>query len=108
MDGWLSAAADCLELFPDQLIVFAGEQLSHQGGDSVSGDQCGEQTTSQKKLLFETIAKFYSGQERAPLLSGHHLDIHVAILNLLGRIGYSYFTTSYCGILKTVGKDFID
>ncbi|TWW64731.1 DEP domain-containing protein 7 [Takifugu flavidus] len=31
LDGWLSAAADCLELFPDQLIVFAGEQLSQNG-----------------------------------------------------------------------------
>lgn len=108
LDEWLSAAADCLELFPDQLIVFAGEQLSHQGGDSLSGDQCGEQVASQKRLLFETISKFYSGQERAPLLSGHHLDIHVAILNLLGRTGYRYFTIYDCGILKIVEKDLID
>lgn len=108
LDGWLSAAADCLELFPDQLIVFAGEQLSHQGGDSLSGDQCGVQAASQKRLLFETISKFYSGQERAPLLSGHHLDIHVAILNLLGRTGYRYFAIHDCGILKIVGKDLMD
>lgn len=80
LDGWLSAAADCLELFPDQLIVFAGEQLSQHGGDALSG----EQAQIQKRLLFDTIAKFYSGQDKSPLLSEQHLDIHTAILNLLG------------------------
>lgn len=84
MDEWLSAAADCLELFPDQLIVGAGEQLCQQGCDAFSED---ELMASQKRLLFHTIAKYYSGQEKAPLLSGHHMDIHVAILNLLGETG---------------------
>nr|XP_046234778.1 DEP domain-containing protein 4 [Scatophagus argus] len=83
LDGWLSAAADCLELFPDQLIVVAGEQLSQQGGNTFSEDDQAEQMASQKRLLFDTIAKYYSGQEKAPLLSGRHLDIHAAILNLL-------------------------
>lgn len=85
LDGWLSAAADCLELFPDQLIVVAGEQLSQQGGNAFSEDDQAEQMASQKRLLFDTIAKYYSGQEKAPLLSGRHLDIHAAILNLLGE-----------------------
>lgn len=79
LDGWLSAAADCLELFPDQLIVFAGEQLS-QHGDALSGEQA-----TQKTLLFDTIAKFYNGQDKPPLLSGQHMDIHTAILNLVGK-----------------------
>ncbi|TDG96630.1 hypothetical protein EPR50_G00230850 [Perca flavescens] len=83
LDGWLSAAADCLELFPDQLIVVAGEQLSQQGGIAFLEDDQAEQMASQKRLLFDTIAKYYSGQEKAPLLSGRHLDIHAAILNLL-------------------------
>lgn len=86
LDEWLSAAADCLELLPDQLIVVAGEQLTHQGGKGRSEDQHGEQMAKQKRLLFEAISKFYSEQGRKPLLSGHHLDIHVAILNLLGKI----------------------
>lgn len=81
LDGWLSAAADCLELFPDQMIVFAGEQLSQHGGDLLSG----EQEATQKRLLFDTIAKFYSGQDKPPLLSGQHLDIHTAILDFLGK-----------------------
>lgn len=81
LDGWLSAAADCLELFPDQLIVFAGEQLSQNGGDTLSE----EWTATQKRLLFDTIAKFYSGKDKPPLLPGQHLDIHAAILNLLGK-----------------------
>ncbi|XP_041636286.1 DEP domain-containing protein 4 [Cheilinus undulatus] len=85
LDGWLSAAADCLELFPDQLIVVAGEQLSHQGGGAISEDDQAEQMDSQKRLLFDTIAKYYNGQEKAPLLSGNHLDIHAAILNLLEK-----------------------
>lgn len=85
LDGWLSAAADCLELFPDQLIVVAGEQLSQQGGGAFLDDGKAEQMESQKRLLFDTIAKYYSGQEKAPLLSGRHLDIHAAILDLLGE-----------------------
>lgn len=85
LDGWLSAAADCLELFPDQLIVVAGEQLSQQGGDDCLDDGQAEQRENQKRLLFDTIAKYYSGQEKVPLLSGRYLDIHVAILNLLGK-----------------------
>lgn len=94
LDGWLSAAADCLELFPDQLIVVAGEQLSQHGGNAFSED---EQMSSQKRLLFDTIAKYYSGQEKAPLLSGSHLDIHAAILNLLGETPIlPHFTTCSC------------
>lgn len=81
LDGWLSAAADCLELFPDQLIVSAGEQLSQHGGDTLLG----ERAATQKRLLFDTIAKFYSGQDKPPLLSGRHVDIHTAILNFLGK-----------------------
>uniref|UniRef100_A0A8D3E5C5 DEP domain-containing protein n=1 Tax=Scophthalmus maximus TaxID=52904 RepID=A0A8D3E5C5_SCOMX len=86
LDGWLSAAADCLELLPDQLIVFAGEQLS-QGSDSFAEEESAERMASRKRLLFDTISKYYSGQEKAPLLSGRYLDIHVAILNLLGENG---------------------
>lgn len=78
---WLSAAADCLELFPDQLIVFAAEQLSQHGGDALSE----ERAETQKRLLFEAIAKFYGGSDQPPFLSGQHLDIHAAILHLLGK-----------------------
>ncbi|XP_061815815.2 DEP domain-containing protein 4 isoform X2 [Nerophis lumbriciformis] len=74
-DGWLSAAVDCLELFPDQLIVVAGEQLQWQDG--------AEQPASQNRVLFDIIAKYYSGREKAPILSGRYLDVHVAILKLL-------------------------
>ncbi|XP_026219187.1 DEP domain-containing protein 4 [Anabas testudineus] len=83
LDGWLSAAADCLELFPDQLIVVAGEQLSQQTSDVSLENSNAEQMANQKRQLFEIIAKYYSGQEKAPLLSGRYLDIHAAILNLL-------------------------
>ncbi|XP_076015028.1 DEP domain-containing protein 4 [Genypterus blacodes] len=83
LDEWLSAAADCFELFPDQLIVTAGEHLSLQGGNaSAEGDEA-ERLACRKRLLFDTIAKHYGGQEKSPLLSVRYLDIHVAILNLL-------------------------
>uniref|UniRef100_A0A4W6E6W9 DEP domain-containing protein n=1 Tax=Lates calcarifer TaxID=8187 RepID=A0A4W6E6W9_LATCA len=87
LDAWLSAAADCLELFPDQLIVVAGEQLSQKGSNTSVEDGNAEQMASQKRLLFDTISKYYSGQEKASLLSGRYLDIHAAILNLLGENG---------------------
>lgn len=86
MDEWLSAAADCLELFPDQLIMVAGEKLSKQDGAASMEAANLEQMISHKRLLFDTIAKYYSGQDKAPLLSGRYLDIHAAILNLLGEI----------------------
>ncbi|KAI1888119.1 hypothetical protein AGOR_G00181760 [Albula goreensis] len=77
LDSWLTAAADCLEHFPDQLIVVAGEHLQQGGSD-------GEKSlATQKRLLFDTIAKYYTNQERPPLLTGRYLDIHVAILELL-------------------------
>ncbi|XP_037316144.2 DEP domain-containing protein 4 [Pungitius pungitius] len=85
LDGWLAAATDCLELCPDQLIVVAGEQLGHKVVHAFSAEGRAEQTASQKRLLFDTIAKYYSGQEKAPLLSGRYLDIHGAILRSLGE-----------------------
>lgn len=94
LDAWLSAAADCLELFPDQLIVVAGEKLSKHDGDSSTEASNSQQTISHKRLLFDTIAKYYNGQEKAPLLSGRYLDIHAAILNLLGEIQKPFFLLS--------------
>ncbi|KAJ8262007.1 hypothetical protein GJAV_G00161030 [Gymnothorax javanicus] len=77
LDSWLTAAADCLEHFPDQLIVVAGEHLQ-QGGASED-----KSLSAQKKLLFDIISKYYSSQERAPLLTSRCLDVHAAILQLL-------------------------
>ncbi|XP_030296668.1 DEP domain-containing protein 4 [Sparus aurata] len=108
LDGWLSAAADCLELFPDQLIVVAGEQLSQQGGGAFLDDGKAEQMESQKRLLFDTIAKYYSGQEKAPLLSGRHLDIHAAILDLLdeGKLQEAVKASQLClRLLETSVRD---
>ncbi|XP_034091686.1 DEP domain-containing protein 4 [Gymnodraco acuticeps] len=107
LDGWLSAAADCLELFPDQLIVVAGEQLSQQGGTFSEDDQA-EHMARQKKLLFDTIAKYYSGQEKYPLLSGRYLDIHAAILKLLdeGKVQDAIKASQLCfRLLETSVRD---
>ncbi|KAL0195776.1 hypothetical protein M9458_009348, partial [Cirrhinus mrigala] len=54
------AAVDCLDLFPDQLIVVASEQLIQQ--NATSGEE------KHKRLLFDTIAKYYNSPERPPLL----------------------------------------
>ncbi|XP_072529630.1 DEP domain-containing protein 4 [Salminus brasiliensis] len=78
LDSWLMAAADCLELFPDQLIVATGEQLVH---DTVSEGE--ERLGVHKRMLFDTIAKYYSSQEKMPLLAGRYMDIHAGILKLL-------------------------
>lgn len=74
-----------MELFPDQLIMVAGEQLSQQCGNVTLEDASAEHMGGQKRLLFDIIAKYYSGQEKSPLISGRYLDIHVAVLNLLGK-----------------------
>ncbi|KAK2892615.1 hypothetical protein Q8A67_012603 [Cirrhinus molitorella] len=75
LDSWLMAAVDCLDLFPDQLIVVASEQLVQQ--NAASGEE------NHKRLLFDTIAKYYNSPERPPLLSGRYTDIQTGILNLL-------------------------
>ncbi|XP_008277106.1 DEP domain-containing protein 4 [Stegastes partitus] len=108
LDGWLSAAADCLELFPDQLIVVAGEQLSQRDGKPSLDDGSAEQIANQKRLLFDTIAKYYNGQEKAPLLSGRYLDIHTAILDLLdeGKVQDAIRASQLClRLLETSVRD---
>ncbi|XP_018541135.1 DEP domain-containing protein 4 [Lates calcarifer] len=108
LDAWLSAAADCLELFPDQLIVVAGEQLSQKGSNTSVEDGNAEQMASQKRLLFDTISKYYSGQEKASLLSGRYLDIHAAILNLLdgGKVQDAIRASQLClRLLETSVRD---
>lgn len=77
LDPWLLAAVDCLELFPDQLIVVASEQLIQQNAASGEGNH--------KRLLFDTIAKYYNSPERPPLLSGRYTDIQTGVLRLLGK-----------------------
>ncbi|XP_052431875.1 DEP domain-containing protein 4 [Carassius gibelio] len=75
LDSWLKAAVDCLDLFPDQFIVVASEQLLQQ--NAASGEE------KHKRLLFDTIAKYYNSPERPPLLLGRYTDIQTGILNLL-------------------------
>ncbi|KAK7886127.1 hypothetical protein WMY93_025748 [Mugilogobius chulae] len=106
LDEWLSAAADLLELFPDQLIVVAGEQLSQFHGDALTGHK--EQLTNQKRLLFELISKYYSGQEKNAFLSGRYLDIHIAILQLIRdeKLEDAFKATQLClQLLDTSKRD---
>ncbi|XP_027009667.2 DEP domain-containing protein 4 isoform X1 [Tachysurus fulvidraco] len=77
LDSWLMAAADCLELFPDEVIVATGEQLLH-----IHAAERDEKPRAYKKLLFDAIAKYYNSQERFPLLAGRYMDIHAGILKL--------------------------
>lgn len=78
LDSWLVGAVDCLELFPDQLIVAASEQLVQQNATSGEGKH--------KRLLFDTIAKYYNSPERPPLVPGRYTDIQTGILHLLGNL----------------------
>lgn len=101
-DSWLAAAADCLELFPDQLIMVVGEQLIQQEKSMYNVE---ERLANQKRLLFDTIAKFYNSQEKQPLLSGRYLDIHIGILQLLGEINIcSSLNAPKCSVKKKKSK----
>ncbi|XP_012683490.2 DEP domain-containing protein 4 [Clupea harengus] len=95
LDCWLAAAADCLELFPDQLIVVVGEQLVQQESRTSDGE---ERLANQKRLLFDTISKYYNCQEGQPLLCGRYLDIHIGILQLLdsGRMEEALRASQLC------------
>ncbi|KAG5839985.1 hypothetical protein ANANG_G00211310 [Anguilla anguilla] len=72
-DDWLSAAVDCLEFLPDQLVVEVSRGLP---GCSDRLQQC-------KRLLFDTLSKHY-GQPACPaLLTNRMFDIHSGITDLL-------------------------
>ncbi|CAM4566983.1 unnamed protein product [Leuciscus chuanchicus] len=100
LDSWLVAAVDCLELFPDQLIVAASEQLVQQ--NATSGVE------KHKRLLFDTIAKYYNSPERPPLLPGRYTDIQTGILHLLdcGRGQDALRATQLClQMLESTSRD---
>ncbi|KAM9169703.1 DEP domain-containing protein 4 isoform 2-T2 [Pangshura tecta] len=75
LDKWLFAAIECLEYFPDQLIVMIGQQLLQISNEP-------SHLNMHKKILFDVIAKYYN-QVRDPLFSNHDLDIHSGIVELI-------------------------
>ncbi|XP_051886359.1 DEP domain-containing protein 4 isoform X2 [Pristis pectinata] len=89
-DEWLLAAVDCLDCFPDQLIVHASELLSQTTNDSDTAE-------TYKRVLFETMVKHYS-QNREPLLCSRYLDIHSGIIRLLenGKTGQALEAAQLC------------
>ncbi|KAI2653881.1 DEP domain-containing protein 7 [Labeo rohita] len=60
-DSWLSAAVDCLEFLPDQLVVEVSRGLA----------KCAEETTQYKDLLYRALVQHYGQSEYPPLLSNH-------------------------------------
>lgn len=72
-DEWVSAAVDCLEYLPDQIVVDVSRNLP----------ECRDKDRSWKLLLFETISKHYN-QNRVPLVTNPFFDIHSGIAELLG------------------------
>ncbi|CAM4495779.1 unnamed protein product [Lepidochelys kempii] len=75
LDKWLCAAIECLEYFPDQLIVMVGQQLFQISNEP-------SLLNMHKKTLFDVIAKYYN-QVRDPLFNNHDLDIHSGIVELI-------------------------
>lgn len=72
-DNWLSAAVDCLEFLPDQLVVDVSRGLS----------KCAEETSQYKQLLYGVLVQHYGQSEYPPLLSNHVFDIHTGLTELL-------------------------
>ncbi|XP_075402043.1 DEP domain-containing protein 7 [Tenrec ecaudatus] len=69
-DEWLSAAIDCLEYLPDQMVVDISRNFPEQP----------DRTDIVKGLLFDAIGSYYS--HRDPLLN-HLSDVHNGIAELL-------------------------
>ncbi|XP_006864934.1 PREDICTED: DEP domain-containing protein 7 [Chrysochloris asiatica] len=69
-DEWLSAAIDCLEYLPDQMVVDISRNFPEQP----------DRTDVVKELLFGAIGNYYSS--RKPLLN-HLSDVHNGIAELL-------------------------
>ncbi|TRY53595.1 hypothetical protein DNTS_014978 [Danionella cerebrum] len=72
-DSWLSAAVDCLEFLPDQLVVDVSRGLA----------KCEEETSQYKQLLYRTLVQHYGQSEYPPLLTNHVFDIHSGVSELL-------------------------
>lgn len=71
-DEWVSAAIDCLEYLPDQMVVDISRNFPEQP----------DRTDLVKELLFNALGKYYSTRE--PLLN-HLGDVHNGIAELLGK-----------------------
>lgn len=71
-DEWVSAAIDCLEYLPDQMVVDISRNFPEQP----------DRTDLVKELLFSALSKHYS--TRDPLLN-HLGDVHNGIAELLGK-----------------------
>ncbi|XP_075898762.1 DEP domain-containing protein 7-like [Nelusetta ayraudi] len=109
-DEWLSAALDCLDFLPDQLVVDLSRELSHcfqqdqdhceqlpvgqksqgEGKCHTAHQSCNEQSHLShsallqfKLLLYGSLVKHYSHAERPPLLPQQMTDIYTAITDLL-------------------------
>ncbi|KAJ8413006.1 hypothetical protein AAFF_G00105880 [Aldrovandia affinis] len=71
-DDWLSAAVDCLEFLPDQLVV----EVSRGLPTCIETQHC-------KWLVFQILEKHYSQPQHPALLNAHLFDIHTGITDLL-------------------------
>ncbi|XP_069079621.1 DEP domain-containing protein 7 isoform X2 [Pleurodeles waltl] len=85
-DEWISAAIDCLEYLPDQMVVDVSRKLPEQH----------EKVERWKQLLFDTISRHY--QDREPLFRNHFFDIHTGIAELLvnGKTEQALEATQLC------------
>ncbi|XP_038162645.1 DEP domain-containing protein 7 [Cyprinodon tularosa] len=72
-DEWMSAAVDCLEFLPDELVVEVSRGLAACGDDLL---QC-------KRLLYQILVRHYGQTQRPPLLINYVFDIHSGISELL-------------------------
>lgn len=72
-DEWMSAAVDCLEFAPDELVVELSRGLA----------RCADDLTQCKKLLYRILAQHYAQAQQPPLFSNHVFDIHSGIADLL-------------------------
>ncbi|KAL0968568.1 hypothetical protein UPYG_G00268600 [Umbra pygmaea] len=78
-DDWLTAALDCLEFLPDQQVVEVSRELPRCPdvvGSGHSNEQC-------KRMLYETLVKYYNQPDHVPLLTNRTSDIYTGITELL-------------------------
>lgn len=79
-DDWMSAAVDCLEFLPDELVVEVSRGLLG----------CADDLPQCKRLMYEVLAQHYGHPQQTPLLSNHVFDIHSGISELLGTTGSAF------------------
>ncbi|KAL4701449.1 hypothetical protein H8959_015453 [Pygathrix nigripes] len=107
INNWLNAAIECLEYFPDQLVVTVSQQLLQNRNE--------ETRVKSQKILFDVIAKYYAqerdcqNEKRAEALEAIQLYLRLLLPNIREELRWlltfmAWHNDNKTVVLKTLAK----